>query len=48
MATKIEVLRGETPVEGVNWEFGPSFGEPQSATAFQQPRTFRFSFGLRF
>jgi len=38
----------ETPVEGVNWEFGPSFGEPQSATAFQQPRTFRFSFGLRF
>ncbi len=36
------------PVEGVNWEFGPSFGEPQSATAYQQPRTLRFSFGLRF
>jgi hypothetical protein len=36
------------PVEGVNWEKGPSFGEPQSTTAFQQPRTVRFSVGLRF
>jgi len=36
------------PVQGVNWDFGSSFGEPQSAGAYQQPRTLRFSFGLRF
>jgi len=38
----------ETPVEGVNWETGDSFGEPQSANDYQLPRTFRISFGLRF
>ena len=38
----------ETPQQGVNWEFGPSFGEAQSEGAYQQPRTFRFSVGLRF
>jgi hypothetical protein len=38
----------ETPVEGVNWELGPTFGEPTRATDYQQPRTIRFSFGLRF
>ena len=38
----------ETPVEGVNWELGPSFGEPQGARDYQLPRTFRVSFGLRF
>jgi hypothetical protein len=38
----------ETPVEGVNWEYGPSFGEPQGADDYQLPRTFRLSFGLRF
>jgi outer membrane receptor protein involved in Fe transport len=38
----------ETPIEGVNWEFGSSFGEPQGAEDYQLPRTFRFSFGLRF
>jgi outer membrane receptor protein involved in Fe transport len=38
----------ETPVEGVNWDFGPNFGEPQRTTDFQLPRTFRISFGLRF
>jgi hypothetical protein len=38
----------EMPVQGVNWDFGPSFGEPQSEDDYQQPRTFRFSVGLRF
>ena len=38
----------ETPVEGVNWEYGSSFGEPQGADDYQLPRTFRVSFGLRF
>jgi hypothetical protein len=39
---------GETPVEGVNWEKGPSFGEPTSDASYQAPRTVRFSVGLRF
>jgi hypothetical protein len=38
----------ETPVEGVNWDFGPTWGEASTAADFQQPRTIRFSFGLRF
>ncbi len=38
----------ETPVEGVHWRKGPSWGQPQSEGAFQQPRTVRFSVGLRF
>jgi hypothetical protein len=38
----------ETPVEGVHWEKGPSFGEPTSSGDYQAPRTFRFSVGLRF
>ena len=36
------------PVEGVHWEKGSAFGEPQSEANYQQPRTFRFSVGLRF
>jgi hypothetical protein len=38
----------ETPVEGVNWRKGDSWGEAQSEGAYQLPRTFRISFGLRF
>ena len=38
----------ETPVEGVHWRKGPSWGEAQSEGSYQQPRTFRFSLGLRF
>jgi hypothetical protein len=38
----------ETPVEGVNWRKGPSWGQPQDEGDYQQPRTFRFSVGLRF
>ena len=36
------------PVEGVHWAKGLYFGEPQSEADFQQPRTFRFSVGVRF
>lgn len=38
----------ETPVEGVNWRKGSSFGQPRSEADYQQPRTVRFSVGLRF
>jgi hypothetical protein len=38
----------ETPVRGVNWDLGPAFGDPQSRFAYQIPRTFRMSMGLRF
>jgi hypothetical protein len=36
------------PVEGVHWAKGPQFGEPTREGHFQQPRTFRFSVGIRF
>jgi len=32
----------------VNWDKGPNFGKAINVLAFQQPRTFRFSVGLRF
>lgn len=38
----------DTPVEGVHWQKGPQFGNGTIANDFQQPRTFRFSVGLRF
>jgi len=38
----------ETPVEGTHWRKGDSWGEAQNEGAYQQPRTFRFSVGLRF
>ena len=38
----------ETPVEGVNWRLGPTFGQPTSRFAYTTPRTFRFSVGVRF
>jgi outer membrane receptor for ferrienterochelin and colicin len=38
----------ETPVEGVHWRKGPSWGQAQSEGDYQQPRTVRFSVGLRF
>ncbi|MEO7273043.1 MAG: carboxypeptidase regulatory-like domain-containing protein [Vicinamibacterales bacterium] len=37
-----------TPVQGTNWDLGPSFGDPSSRFAYQTPRTFRMSFGVRF
>ena len=38
----------ETPVQGVNWDYASTFGQPQSVTDYQQPRTFRVSLGVRF
>ena len=37
-----------TPVQGVNWNYGPNFGTATSKLAFTSPRTFRLSFGVRF
>jgi len=37
-----------TPVRGVNWDYGPIFGQAVSRFAYTTPRTFRMSFGLRF
>ncbi len=38
----------ERPVEGVHWMKGTAFGTPTSRFAYQTPRTFGFSVGLRF
>jgi outer membrane receptor protein involved in Fe transport len=37
-----------TPVEGVNWKKGPSFGQAVSPNSYQPPRNYYFSVGLRF
>jgi hypothetical protein len=36
------------PVQGVNWDYGPQFGRPTSRLAYQTPRTFSMSVGVRF
>jgi len=33
---------------GANWNYSPTFGQPIGPAAYQNPRTFRFSVGLRF
>lgn len=38
----------QTPVQGVNWDLGPTFGQAQSRFAYQVPRTYRVSMGIRF
>jgi outer membrane receptor protein involved in Fe transport len=38
----------ETPVEGVHYRLHPSFGQANATTAFQEPRRYQFSVGLRF
>ncbi len=38
----------ETPVEGVHYVRGDSFGEARSPNDYQNPRTYRFSAGFRF
>ena len=38
----------DTPARGVHWDLGPTFGQPQSRFAYQLPRTFRISAGIRF
>ena len=37
-----------TPVEGVNWKKGTSFGQAVSPSSYQSPRDFGFSLGFRF
>jgi hypothetical protein len=36
------------PVHGANWEYGPSFGQPNGVDNYQAARTFSFSVGVRF
>lgn len=37
-----------TPVRGVNWDYGPSFGKAINRFAYTTPRTVRITFGVRF
>ncbi len=37
-----------TPVEGVNYAYGPDFGKPTGTGDYQGPREFSFSVGIRF
>ena len=37
-----------TPVQGVNWDYGPNFGKALNRLAYTSPRQFRISFGVRF
>jgi hypothetical protein len=37
-----------TPVQGLNWDYGPNFGKALNRLAYTSPRQFRFSFGVRF
>ncbi len=37
-----------TPVQGVNWNYGPNFGTGLNRFAYTTPRTFNMTFGLRF
>jgi hypothetical protein len=36
------------PVQGVNWKYGPAFGQAVSPGSYQAPRSFNFSAGFRF
>jgi hypothetical protein len=38
----------ETPVKGVHWDFGPSYGQVTGPGSYQDPRSFSFSVGVRF
>ena len=37
-----------TPVRGVNWDYGPTFGTALNRFGYTTPRTIRMSFGVRF
>jgi len=37
-----------TPVQGLNWDYGPNFGTALNRLAYTSPRQFRVAFGLRF
>ena len=41
-------LAGEEPQEGVHWQKGANFGKPTSVDAYQLPRTYKVSLGVRF
>jgi hypothetical protein len=41
-------LAQEVPQEGVHWQKGAGFGQPLSADAYQLPRLYRVSLGIRF
>jgi hypothetical protein len=36
------------PVRGVNWDYSPTFGQPQTFDNYQPARTFSFSAGVKF
>ncbi|HEY3120618.1 MAG TPA: hypothetical protein VGL15_08345, partial [Vicinamibacteria bacterium] len=36
------------PVQGVNWDYSPTFGQPQAFDDYQPARVFSFSAGIRF
>jgi hypothetical protein len=36
------------PVQGVNWSLAPGFGTPLNRFAYDSPREFRVTFGVRF
>ena len=38
----------DTPVEGVHWKKADAFGQPLSRFAYQTPRTYQFSVGVKF
>jgi len=38
----------QTPVRGVNWDYGPTFGTALNRLAWTSPQQFRFSVGFRF
>lgn len=38
----------ETPVKGVNWDFGPEYGKVTGPGSYQTTREFNFSVGIRF
>jgi outer membrane receptor for ferrienterochelin and colicin len=37
-----------TPVRGVNWDYSPTFGQPQAFDDYQTARLFSFSVGIRY
>jgi outer membrane receptor for ferrienterochelin and colicin len=37
-----------SPVRGVNWDYSPTFGQPQAFDDYQPARLFSFSVGVRF
>jgi hypothetical protein len=37
-----------TPVQGTNWQLGPTFGTALNRFAYTSPREFRITFGVRF